>query len=228
MTHVAPPAGTALLVEDEDSIASLVRSYLERDGFTVVRATHGAEALHELESRPVRVVLLDIGLPDMDGFTVCNRIRASASRVPILMLTARDEEPDRITGLELGADDYVTKPFSPRELIARVRAVLRRAETWTDEREVGWGDVVLRPEARETLVAGELVELTAKEFDLLAFLIGNPGSVLTREQLLDRVWGLAYPGGTRTVDVHVATLRKKLDRPELIRTVRGVGYKLAR
>jgi DNA-binding response OmpR family regulator len=228
VTHVAPPAGTALLVEDEDSIAALVRSYLERDGFTVVRATHGAAALRELASKPIRVVLLDVGLPDMDGFTVCNRIRASSSRVPILMLTARDEEPDRITGLEVGADDYVTKPFSPRELLARVRAVLRRAETWTDELELAFGDVVVRPQARETLVAGEQVELTAKEFDLLAFLLGHPESALTREQLLDRVWGLSYPGGTRTVDVHVATLRKKLGRPELIRTVRGVGYKLAR
>jgi DNA-binding response OmpR family regulator len=228
VTHVVPPAGTALLVEDEDSIAALVRSYLERDGFTVVRATNGADALFELDRAMIRVVLLDVGLPDMDGFTVCRRIRAASSRVPILMLTARDEEPDRITGLEVGADDYVTKPFSPRELLARVRAVLRRAETWSEEPELGYGDVVIRPDAREARVAGEGVELTAMEFDLLAFLLGNPGSVLTREHLLERVWGLSYPGGTRTVDVHVATLRKKLARPDLIRTVRGVGYKLAR
>jgi DNA-binding response OmpR family regulator len=225
--HVVPPAGTALLVEDEDSIASLVRSYLERDGFNVVRATNGAEAIEELARRPVRVVLLDVGLPDMDGFDVCTLMR-SGSRVPILMLTARDEEPDRITGLEVGADDYVTKPFSPRELLARVKAVLRRAETWSDEPELAWADVVLRPEARVTLVAGEAVELTGKEFDLLAFMLSHPDSAITREQLLDRVWGLTYPGGTRTVDVHVATLRRKLGRPELIRTVRGVGYKLAR
>jgi DNA-binding response OmpR family regulator len=222
-----PPAGTALLVEDEDSIASLVRSYLERDGFNVVRATNGAEAIEELARRPVRVVLLDVGLPDMDGFDVCTLMR-SGSRVPILMLTARDEEPDRITGLEVGADDYVTKPFSPRELLARVKAVLRRAETWSDEPELAWADVVLRPEARVTLVAGEAVELTGKEFDLLAFMLSHPDSAITREQLLDRVWGLTYPGGTRTVDVHVATLRRKLGRPELISTVRGVGYKLAR
>jgi DNA-binding response OmpR family regulator len=225
--HVVPPAGTALLVEDEDSIASLVRSYLERDGFNVVRASNGAEAIEELARRPVRVVLLDVGLPDMDGFDVCTLMR-SGSRVPILMLTARDEEPDRITGLEVGADDYVTKPFSPRELLARVKAVLRRAETWSDEPELAWADVVLRPEARVTLVAGEAVELTGKEFDLLAFMLSHPDSAITREQLLDRVWGLTYPGGTRTVDVHVATLRRKLGRPELIRTVRGVGYKLAR
>jgi DNA-binding response OmpR family regulator len=225
--HVVPPAGTALLVEDEDSIASLVRSYLERDGFNVVRATNGAEAIEELARRPVRVVLLDVGLPDMDGFDVCTLMR-SGSRVPILMLTARDEEPDRITGLEVGADDYVTKPFSPRELLARVKAVLRRAETWSDEPELAWADVVLRPEARVTLVAGEAVELTGKEFDLLAFMLSHPDSAITRKQLLDRVWGLTYPGGTRTVDVHVATLRRKLGRPELISTVRGVGYKLAR
>jgi DNA-binding response OmpR family regulator len=225
--HVVPPAGTALLVEDEDSIASLVRSYLERDGFNVVRATNGAEAIEELARRPVRVVLLDVGLPDMDGFDVCTLMR-SGSRVRILLLTARDEEPDRITGLEVGADDYVTKPFSPRELLARVKAVLRRAETWSDEPELAWADVVLRPEARVTLVAGEAVELTGKEFDLLAFMLSHPDSAITREQLLDRVWGLTYPGGTRTVDVHVATLRRKLGRPELISTVRGVGYKLAR
>ena len=128
----------------------------------------------------------------------------------------------------MGADDYVAKPFSPRELAARVKAVLRRAETWMDEPELKLGDVVVRLDARETLVAGEPVELTSKEFDLLTILLGHPNVVLTRELLLDRVWGLAFPGGTRTVDVHVASLRKKLGRPELVRTVRGVGYKVAR
>jgi DNA-binding response OmpR family regulator len=220
-------AGTALVVEDEDSIAALVRSYLERDGFTVVRARRGDEALVELERHPVRVVVLDIGLPDMDGFDVCRSIRTQ-SRVPILMLTARDEEPDRVSGLELGADDYLTKPFSPRELLARVRAVLRRVETWQDEPELTFGDVVVRPDAREASVAGTPVKLTNKEFDLLAILLGNPNQVLSRELLLDRVWGLAFPGGTRTVDMHVASLRRKLGRPELVRTVRGVGYKVAR
>jgi DNA-binding response OmpR family regulator len=220
-------AGTALVVEDEESIAALVQSYLERDGFTVVRARCGEDALSELDRRPVRVVLLDIGLPDMDGFDVCRRIRMN-SRVPILMLTARDEEPDRVSGLELGADDYLTKPFSPRELLARVKAVLRRAEPWLDEPELAVGDVVVLCDAREVRVAGMPVELTSKEFDLLAILLGNPNRVLTRELMLDRVWGLAFPGGTRTVDVHVASLRRKLGRPELVRTVRGVGYKVAR
>ncbi len=219
--------GTALVVEDEESIASLVRSYLERDGFTVVGVQRGEDALGELERRPVRVVVLDIGLPDMDGFDVCRRIRAS-SRVPILMLTARDEEPDRVSGLELGADDYLTKPFSPRELLARVKAVLRRAEPWLDEQELVLEDVVVRPEPREVQVGDTAVELTSKEFDLLAILLGNPNRVLTRELLLDRVWGLAFPNGTRTVDMHIASLRRKLGRPHLVRTVRGVGYKAAR
>ena len=220
-------AGTALVVEDEDSIAALVRSYLERDGFRIVWARTGEEALAELERNPVRVVVLDIGLPDIDGFDVCSRIR-ERSRVPVVMLTARDEEPDRISGLELGADDYVTKPFSPRELVARVKAVLRRAETWLDEPELALGDVVVRRDAREALVGGEPIELTSKEFDLLTILLGNPNRVLSREVLLDRVWGLAFPGGTRTVDVHVASLRRKLGRPDLVLTVRGVGYKAAR
>ena len=219
--------GTALVVEDEDSIATLVHSYLERDGFTVVRAVRGEEALAEVERRPVRVIVLDIGLPDMDGFEVCRRIR-SDSRVPILMLTARDEEPDRVSGLELGADDYLTKPFSPRELVARVKAVLRRAEPWLEEARLSARDVVVLRDAREVRVAGEPVALTSREFDLLSILLGNPDRVLTRELLLDRVWGLAFPGGTRTVDMHVATLRRKLGRPELVQTVRGVGYKLGR
>jgi DNA-binding response OmpR family regulator len=219
--------GTALVVEDEDSIATLVHSYLERDGFTVVRAGCGKEALAEVDRRPVRVIVLDIGLPDMDGFEVCRRIR-SDSRVPILMLTARDEEPDRVSGLELGADDYLTKPFSPRELVARVKAVLRRAEPWLEEAKLSARDVVVLRDAREVRVAGEPVALTSREFDLLSILLGNPDRVLTRELLLDRVWGLAFPGGTRTVDMHVASLRRKLARPELVQTVRGVGYKLGR
>jgi DNA-binding response OmpR family regulator len=222
-----PAAGTALVVEDEDSIASLVCSYLERDGFNVVLSRRGGDALDELERQPVRVVVLDIGLPDMDGFDVCRHIRAK-SGVPIVMLTARDEEPDRVSGLELGADDYVTKPFSPRELLARVRAVLRRAESWLEQPELASGDVVVRPRAREASVAGVPVDLTSKEFDLLTILLGNPNTVLTRELLLDRVWGIAFPGGTRTVDMHIASLRRKLGRPDLVRTVRGVGYKLAR
>jgi DNA-binding response OmpR family regulator len=217
-------AGTVLLVEDEESIGALVRTYLGRDGYRVVWVRTGEEALTELARHPVRIVVLDIGLPGMDGFEVCRQVRAR-SAVPILMLTARDEEPDRVAGLELGADDYVPKPFSPRELAARVKAILRRAEPSPHESVLQLGDVVVDLEGRDVTVAQEPVELTAKEFDLLAYFLGSPGIVLSRDRLLDRVWGMSYPGGTRTVDVHVGQLRRKLGRPELIRTVRGAGYK---
>jgi DNA-binding response OmpR family regulator len=219
--------GTVLLVEDEQSIGGLVRGYLERDGHQVVWARSGEEALAELTRHPVRLVVLDVGLPGMDGFEVCHRLRAS-SRIPVIMLTARDEEADRIVGLELGADDYVTKPFSPRELLARVKAVLRRVEprSWEDITQLQ--DVVVRRDAREVEVAGRTVDLTSKEFDLLAFLMENAGKVLSREVLLDRVWGMEYPAETRTVDVHVGQLRKKLGRPDLVLTVRGAGYKAVR
>jgi DNA-binding response OmpR family regulator len=217
-------ARTVLLVEDEQSIGRLVKAYLERDGYPVVWVRTGEDALAELGRHATRLVILDIGLPGIDGFEVCRRIR-SDSAVPILMLTARDEEPDRVAGLEVGADDYVPKPFSPRELVARVKAILRRSEATPRERTIELADVVLRRAAREVEVGGEQVELTSKEFDLLDCLMQNSGIVLSREQLLDRIWGGTFPGGTRTVDVHVAQLRRKLGRPELIRTVRGAGYK---
>jgi len=219
---------TVLLVEDERSIGTLVRGYLERAGYRVIWVRSGEEALIELARHPVRMVVLDIGLPGMDGFDVCRRIR-SGSSVPIVMLTARDEEPDRVAGLEVGADDYVSKPFSPRELAARIKAVLRRTDGPTnDEEPLLLADVEVRRDAREVRVGGELVELTTKEFDLLAWLLEHAGIVFSREQLLDRVWGMAYHGGTRTVDVHVAQLRRKLGRPDLIRTVRSAGYSLDR
>jgi DNA-binding response OmpR family regulator len=217
-------AGTVLLVEDEESIGALVRTYLGRDGYRIVWVRTGEEALAELARHPVRLVVLDIGLPGMDGFEVCRQIR-SRSTVPILMLTARDEEPDRVAGLELGADDYVPNPFSPRELAARVKAILRRADPSPQESVLQLGDVLVDVEGRDVTVAEEPVELTAKEFDLLAYFLASPGIVLSRDRLLDRVWGMSYPGGTRTVDVHVGQLRRKLGRPELIRTVRGAGYK---
>jgi DNA-binding response OmpR family regulator len=217
--------GTILVVEDEPDIASLVRAYLERDGFRVVWAERGIEGLQALEQHDVRLAILDLQLPDTDGFDLCRAIRA-CSRLPVVMLTARDEEVDRVTGLELGADDYVTKPFSPRELVARVHAVLRRAEPETDDDALVAGDVTLDRRSRSATVAGGDVELTAREFDLLWHLAERPGVVVGRERLLERVWGLSFPGGTRTVDVHVAQLRRKLGRPDLIRTVRGAGYKL--
>jgi two-component system, OmpR family, response regulator len=217
-------AGHVLLVEDEPSVGELVRGYLARDGWTVVWLRSGEEALVELERHPFRIVILDVGLPGIDGFAVCTTMRAR-SRVPILMLTARDEEADRIVGLEVGADDYLTKPFSPRELVARMKAILRRSEPQPDRDVLELGDVILNRETHDVTIAGEPVELTAKEFDLLAYFLLNPGTVLSRDVLLDRVWGVAYPGGTRTVDVHVAQLRRKLGRPEMIRTLRGSGYK---
>jgi len=220
-------SGTVLLVEDEHSIGSMTRGYLERSGWRVVWVRSGEEALAELGRHQIRIVILDIRLPGIDGFDVARLVR-SRSDVPILMLTARDEEPDRVAGLELGADDYLTKPFSPRELVARMKAVLRRTDGRRAEDVLTLEDVVLDRNAREVSVEGRTVELTTKEFDLLATLIENPGVVVSRDQQLDRVWGMTYPGGTRTVDVHVAQLRRKLGKPELIRTVRGAGYKTVR
>jgi DNA-binding response OmpR family regulator len=220
----AARGGTILLVEDEEDIATLVRSYLENDGFRVVWAARGADGVRALEQHEIRLAILDLQLPDADGLDLCRTIRKT-SQLPIVIMTARDEEVDRITGLELGADDYVTKPFSPRELVARVRAVLRRAEPELEDGLLAAGDVVMQHSGRTVSVAGDEVELTGMEFDLLAFLLAHPGIVMSRERLLERVWGIEFPGGTRTVDVHVAQLRKKLDRPDLIRTVRGSGYK---
>ena len=215
---------TVLLVEDEESIAGLLRSYLTAQGFRIVWVRSGEEALAELDRHPIRVVLLDLGLPGMDGFDVCRQIRYR-SKVPLVMVTARDEEIDRVAGLEIGADDYISKPFSPRELTARLKAVLRRSEDRVERAVLSLEDVALDRERREVTVAGDAVALTAKEFDLLAFLLEQPGIVFSRELLLERVWGFDYPTTTRTVDMHVASLRRKLDRPELVQTVRGVGYK---
>jgi DNA-binding response OmpR family regulator len=217
-------AGSVLLVEDEENLASLVRAYLEQEGYRVVWAGSGADALHTLDTEPVRLVVLDLNLPDVDGLSICKQIRARSS-VPVVMLTARDDEADRLAGLDAGADDYIGKPFSPRELVARMKAVLRRVSPESDDSMLVLGDVVLRRSAREVGVAGEPVELRPKEFDLLAYLMENRGAVLSRDLLLERVWGYDYAGGTRTVDVHVAQLRRKLGRPDLIRTIRGAGYK---
>jgi DNA-binding response OmpR family regulator len=213
-----------LLVEDEENLASLVAAYLEQEGYRVVSVGTGGEALQAVEQQPVRLVVLDLNLPDMDGLDVCRQIRIRSS-VPIVMLTARDEEADRLAGLGAGADDYIGKPFSPRELVARMKAVLRRAEPHADEQVLVLGDIVLQRDAREVGVSGEPVELRPKEFDLLAYLMQNRGIVVSRELLLERVWGFDYAGGTRTVDVHVAQLRRKLGRPDLIQTIRGSGYK---
>jgi DNA-binding response OmpR family regulator len=224
----APARGAILIVEDEQAIADLIRAYLRREGFEVVWARSGEQALEELPRHPVRLVVLDIGLPGIDGFEVCRRLR-SRTGVPILILSARDDEVDRVAGLEAGADDYVTKPFSPRELVARVKAILRRAAGGP---AVGGGalmvgEVELDRAARVVTVAGAPVELTAREFDLLAALLAHPGVVLSRDRLLDLAWGGEFAGGTRTVDVHVGQLRAKLGRAGFVETVRGAGYKVS-
>jgi DNA-binding response OmpR family regulator len=219
-------SGVAVVIEDDEAISALVGTYLEQAGFEVVREYSGERGLEAVDRRRPRFVVLDLGLPDVDGFELCRKLRDTED-VPILILTARDEEADRIIGLELGADDYLTKPFSPRELVARVRAVLRRAEPSPPQSsviEVGELQVDLR--SRSATFAGSRLILRTLEFELLAELARHAGHVVTRDRLLDRVWGLSFAGGTRTVDVPVAQVRKKLGRPNLIQTVRGVGYRL--
>ncbi|MCX6071513.1 MAG: response regulator transcription factor [Chloroflexi bacterium] len=218
-----------LIVDDEAHIVELVRLYLEREGFRVDSASDGAQGLRlNSELRPA-LVILDLMLPEVDGLEVCRQVRAE-SDVPIVMLTARDEDIDKIVGLELGADDYLTKPFNPRELVARVKAILRRTEAppRPEGKVLHLDDVTIDPARREVTVAGQTVELRAKEFDLLHAFAEHKGMVLTREQLLSRVWGYDFYGETRTVDVHVAHLRKHLAASAGVRivTVTGVGYKL--
>jgi DNA-binding response OmpR family regulator len=218
--------GVAVVIEDDEAISTLVAGYLEQAGFDVIRESTGRGGLDAVGRRQPRFVVLDLGLPDVDGFELCRELRGGAD-VPILILTARDEEADRIIGLELGADDYLTKPFSPRELVARIRAVLRRAEPGPlDAHVIELGELQVDLRSRSVRVAGSSVTLRTLEFELLAELARQPGHVVTRDRLLDRVWGTSFAGGTRTVDVHIAQLRKKLGRPALIQTVRGVGYRL--
>lgn len=219
-------AGTILLIEDEIEIAELLTLYFEREGFRLVHADTGEAGLQRLEERAPRVVLLDVGLPGIDGMEVCRRIR-SASDVPVIMLTARDSEIDKVVGLEMGADDYVTKPFSPRELVARVKAVLRRSEERpTQPKVITVGDFAIDSGRRQvTTPDGSVVRPTAREFDLLWHLAVNEGIVLSRSRLLEAVWGYDYFGETRTVDVHVRQLRKKLPSVP-IETVWGVGYRV--
>jgi DNA-binding response OmpR family regulator len=223
--------GTVLVVEDDAHIADLVDLYLRQSGFRVVQARDGTAGLSAAEREHPKLVILDVGLPGaIDGLELCRRLRSTGT-TPVLMLTARDSETDRVLGLELGADDYVTKPFSPRELVARVRAILRR--TGPEGRaEAGpspplvVGDVVIDAARREVVASGAQVSLTAREFDLLAHLARNRGLVLSRRQLLDAVWGPTWVGDDRTVDVHVAQLRKKCGVSLALQTVWGVGYRL--
>lgn len=218
--------GTILVVDDEPNIAELVELYLRRDGFRVVRAGTGQDALRLARDHAPRLVVLDVGLPDLDGLEVCRRMQTAAP-VPVIFLTARDGEIDRVVGLELGADDYVTKPFSPAELVARVKAVLRRAEGGTAPADVlRAGAVEVDAGRREVRVHGDPVAFTTKEFDLLRFLVQRPGLALSRQQILDGVWGHDWYGDARTVDVHVAQVRKKVGGAVRIATVRGIGYRL--
>lgn len=218
-----------LVVDDEPNIIELARLYLEKEGFRVAEASGGEEALRLFEEVRPALIVLDIMIPEPDGWEVCRRIR-SRSQMPIIMLTAREDEVDKVVGLELGADDYLTKPFSPRELVARVKAVLRRALPASESQEVlHVGDLVIDASRRQVNQGEKEVELTPREFDLLYTLALNRGIVMSRERLLERVWGYDYYGDTRTVDVHIRHMREKLgedtSQPRYVETVWGVGYK---
>ena len=218
-----------LLVDDEPSIIQLSRMYFERDAFRVLEVNDGEAALEAVAKHRPALIVLDVMLPKLDGFEVCRKLRASGDQTPIIMLTARDEDIDKILGLELGADDYLTKPFNPRELIARVKAILRRSDgkQKADGKPVHRGDLTIDPSSREVRIAAQTVELRTQEFDLLLTLAEQPGRVFSREQLLQLAWGFDFYGQTRTVDVHIAHLRKKLEGGSVkIETVTGVGYKL--
>ncbi len=222
-----------LVVDDEANIVELVRLYLQQEGFRVVEASDGVAALEVLGKERPDLLVLDIMLPEIDGWEVCRRVRAF-SQVPIIMLTARDAEVDRIVGLEIGADDYLVKPFSPRELVARVKAVLRRSQAEQPAeavKQLKVDDLTIDPARRKVTRGSDEITLTTKEFDLLYLLAVNRGIVFTRERLLERVWGYNYAGDTRTVDVHLRHLREKLEKdpaqPAYLLTVWGVGYKFS-
>jgi DNA-binding response OmpR family regulator len=220
---------TILVVDDEPHIVELAKLYLENEGYQVVSASDGAQALDRIETERPALVILDLMLPQIDGWEVCRQLRAKSS-LPLIMLTARSDDVDKIVGLELGADDYVTKPFNPRELVARVKAVLRRAEAGTPATSPGLvqaGPLRVDSARRVARLGDQILDLRTKEFDLLRVLVEHQEMVLSREQLLDLAWGFEYYGETRTVDVHIAHLRQQLgDGPVSIETVWGVGYKL--
>lgn len=226
-----------LVVEDEESINTLLQFNLEQAGFDVITAMDGATGLNlALEEKP-DLIVLDLMLPEMDGLDVCKSLRQAQTMIPILMLTAKDDEFDKVLGLELGADDYMTKPFSPREVVARVKAILRRSEynakdvqTDANLEQMVVGDLKVYPENYEAFFEGESLELTPKEFELLVYLVRNRGRVLSREQLLNAIWDYDFVGDTRIVDVHISHLREKIEqntrKPIYIKTIRGLGYKL--
>ena len=218
-----------LLVDDEPSIVQLLRMYLERDNFRVESVGDGEAALEAIKQSMPQLVVLDVMLPRLDGFEICRRLRAENNPVAIIMLTARDEDIDKILGLELGADDYLTKPFNPRELVAHIKAILRRAErtAQADGAPIHLADMIVDPIRREARIAGRALDLRTQEFEVLFTLASQPGRVFTREQLLQQAWGFDFYGQTRTVDVHIAHLRKKMSGSSVnIETVTGIGYKL--
>jgi two-component system, OmpR family, alkaline phosphatase synthesis response regulator PhoP len=218
-----------VIVEDDEDIADSIRYNLEREGYRLRLATSGESALGLILERLPNLIILDLNLPQMNGFELCRRLRADArtARVPILMLTARGDEADKVLGLNLGADDYITKPFSMRELVARVNAALRRSEVSSADRKLfDNGLLKIDPSSFTATYRGRDLKLTRKEFALLSEMARNHGRVLTREALLDRVWGVTYYGDSRTLDVHIRRLRQKLDDPDAIETVTGIGYKL--
>jgi DNA-binding response OmpR family regulator len=225
MGAVQDQKGTIVVVDDEPNIADLVDLYLAREGFRVLKTGTGEAGLRAVKDHRPRLVVLDVGLPDIDGLEVCKRLRAT-SQIPVIFLTARDSEVDRVLGLELGGDDYLTKPFSPAELVARVKAVLRRVAGGPAPEVMQCGEVAIDAGRREVRVADKPVEFTTKEFDLLRHLAERPGLALSRQQILDGVWGYDWYGDARTVDVHIAQVRKKLGDAVEITTVRGVGYRL--
>ena len=220
-----------LIVDDEDHIRELLKFNLEKNGYIVYMANDGLNGLKLAREKQVDLILLDLMLPGMDGFEVCKEIRSDniISNVPIIMLTAKSEEIDKILGLELGADDYITKPFSIRELSARIKALLRRSNVKYDNEILRFGNITLNLQTREVLKHGKKLDFTLKEFEVLKLLIQNKGKILTREILLDKIWGYEYVGETRTVDVHIRHIRKKIEeddkKPIYIQTIRGVGYK---
>ena len=220
-----------LIVDDEDHIRELLKFNLEKNGYIVYMANDGLNGLKLAREKQVDLILLDLMLPGMDGFEVCKEIRRDniISNVPIIMLTAKSEEIDKILGLELGADDYITKPFSIRELSARIKALLRRSNVKYDNEILRFGNITLNLQTREVLKHGKKLDFTLKEFEVLKLLIQNKGKILTREILLDKIWGYEYVGETRTVDVHIRHIRKNIEeddkKPIYIQTIRGVGYK---
>ncbi|MCL6466561.1 MAG: response regulator transcription factor [candidate division WOR-3 bacterium] len=218
------------IVDDEPDILELLSLHLTKSGFSVQKMTSGAELYQFLEKTIPHLIILDLMLPDVDGIDICRFLKQEPrfASIPIIMLTARGEESDRITGLELGADDYITKPFSPKEVVARVRAVLRRQEQITADEKITVGtELVIYPKKHEVTAAGRKIDLTATEFRILMVLAAKPGWVFTREQIIDELWGYDKPILDRTIDVHIQHLRKKMGKAgELIRNIRGVGYKL--